>query len=167
MISACWHYQSKPAQLCAFVDKVREIEGAIVEIGCWDGKTTSHIANTCFPDKVICNDVWSTTNHDALFRAFTYNMDTSTRGNYTVKKQDCRTFMESLCMPIKFLHIESSNDYDSVCSTITTALTKMARGGIICVDYLCSNVRGDVERAVRKCLPDAKRIGTMWYFKMM
>ena len=37
---------------------VQYIKGNIIEIGCWEGKSTYHIANSCYPETLICNDAW-------------------------------------------------------------------------------------------------------------
>ena len=36
--------------------KTSHLSGYIIEIGCWEGKSTIAIANVCYPDTLICND---------------------------------------------------------------------------------------------------------------
>ena len=44
--------------LSNLLKEVKGIDGKIIEIGCWEGKSTICLANTCFPETLICNDTW-------------------------------------------------------------------------------------------------------------
>ena len=45
-----WYSQSQIENLIDLVKKIKHLEGNIIEIGCWEGKSTIAIANNCYPE---------------------------------------------------------------------------------------------------------------------
>ena len=187
MFNEDWYSQNQCIELSKLVEKVKNIKGSIIEIGCWEGKSTTYIANTCYPENVICNDTWKGNidesiitgiKHDSValaekrdvYSIFINNMKSLTKSNYIIKKQDCHDFIENYNDDIKFIHIDASHDYDSVYKTIKMALPLMVSEGIMCGDdFLSANINrydlnGGVERAVKELLPNAKNIDNLWYW---
>jgi len=182
-----WYSESQGEFLAELVNRVTELSGNIIEIGCWEGKSTSYIANACWPEKVISNDTWlgnvqesaaSNATHVSetiastrdVYATFVRNMDALTRGNYTVVKQDCFEWLATYAGPIKFIHIDASHDYESVRRTIEMVLPHMVSGGIVCGDDFISahmgraDLQGGVERAVREHLPGFTANSNLWYW---
>ena len=58
MFNDNWYSDQQLGDLINLVKKVKDIDGNIIEIGCWEGKSTIQIANNCFPETLICNDTW-------------------------------------------------------------------------------------------------------------
>ena len=58
MFNECWYDDSQIINLVDLVKKTPDISGDVIEIGCWEGKSTISIANACYPDTLICNDTW-------------------------------------------------------------------------------------------------------------
>jgi hypothetical protein len=56
MFSENWYSDSQCEELKKLVVKVKDLSGVIIEIGCWEGKSTINIATTCYPENLICND---------------------------------------------------------------------------------------------------------------
>ncbi len=187
MFNEDWYSNEQCIELAKLVSSIKHLEGDIIEIGCWEGKSTTYIANTCYPENVICNDTWrgnidegivTGVKHSSteiaesrdVYSRFIDNMNTLTKGNYIVKKMDCHDFMESYTRPIKFLHIDASHDYESVYKSIKMALPLIIDGGILCGDdFLSANMgrmdlQGGVERAVRELLPGFGNKGNLWYW---
>ena len=177
-----WYSSFQCDDLMGLVKNVKDIKGSIVEIGCWEGKSTSHIANACYPEIVICNDNWIGSPEDLnvtrlakerdVYSQFLINMDTLTKGNYSVEKKDCFEFLQNFNEPIKFIHIDAMHDYKNVFDTIQIVLPKMVKGGILCGDDFNNahinreDLQGGVERAVREALPGFKNLtgGNLWYY---
>ena len=151
---------------------VRHIKGEVIEIGCWEGKSTIRIANTLPTDKVLAVDTWKGNfnedpNHETVVAAkkrdvysrFRENIQAGTKGNVIPIRMDCHDFENMWFGDIKFLHIDACHDYKSVITTIRNLLPHMIKGGIMCGDDFLSahmgrdDLDGGVERAVRESLP--------------
>ena len=182
-----WYSTSQCDKISELVKYTRNLQGDIVEIGCWEGKSTISLANTCHPETLICNDTWlgnvaesAVTGQTHLtemivkerdvYSQFLKNMDKHTKGNYSVVKMDCMEWLKTSTTPIKFIHIDASHEYESVHETIRLVLPRMVPGGIMCGDdFLTSNIHrhdlhGGVERAVQELLPGYSTDGNLWYY---
>jgi hypothetical protein len=58
MFNENWYDNSQCNSLIELYDSVKELQGDIIEIGCWEGKSTTHLAIKCYPEILICNDTW-------------------------------------------------------------------------------------------------------------
>ena len=182
-----WYSSSQIENLIELVKKIKNLEGDIIEIGCWEGKSTISIANTCYPENLICNDTWLGNIQESIitgkehitetilksrdvYSIFLNNMNSLTKQNYQIVKIDCIEWLKKYDGNIKFIHIDASHEYESVFETIKLVLPKLVKGGIICGDDFlnsninCSGLHGGVERAVRELLPNFKNIDNLWYF---
>lgn len=187
MFNEDWYSAKQCRDLIDLIKQVSHLNGAVIEIGCWEGKSSICIANNCYPDKLICNDTWlgnveeskvTGTKHITeiilekrdVYKIFIQNMEIFTKKNYTVVKEDCLKWLEKFTEPIKFIHVDASHEYDSVFKTIKYILPHMVSGGIICGDdFLSANIgrsdlNGGVERAVREALPDFQNIDNLWFY---
>lgn len=182
-----WYSERQISDLINLFNHVKDIDGKIIEIGCWEGRTAIALANKCYPEILICNDTWLGNVQESIitgvthisedivrvrdvYNTFITNMDGYTNKNYTVVKEDCIEWLKTFDGCIKFIHIDASHDYESVFETIKLILPKMVKGGIICGDDYTSvhisrhDLHGGVERAVKETLPDHKNIDNLWYF---
>jgi len=186
MFNENWYSSSQLVNLTKLYDNVKNLKGNIIEIGCWEGKSTIALANSCYPEVLLCNDTWLGNVAESgvtgemhltelilkerdVYSIFINNMIISTKQNYKIIKCDCIEWLKTYDEPIKFIHIDASHEYESVFKTIKLALPKMVEGGIICGDdFLSANLgrtdlHGGVERAVRELLPNFKNIDNLWY----
>jgi len=187
MFNENWYADDQINDLCRLAKEVRDLEGSIIEIGCWEGKSTYNLANTVYPENLICNDTWLGNVEESkctgvkhvteiileqrdVYNIFKNNMDTLTKCNYEIVKKDCIEWLKTYDKPIKFCHIDASHEYESVYKTIELVLPKMIKGGIICGDDFFNanmgrtDLHGGVERAVRELLPDFKNINNLWFW---
>lgn len=187
MFNEDWYSGNQCVELIKLVRQVSHLNGEVIEIGCWEGKSTICIANNCYPSNVICNDTWLGNVEESkltgikhiteiiletrdVYSIFIKNMDFFTKKNYSVVKEDCLKWLQTFCQPVKFIHIDASHEYDSVLKTIQYILPNMISGGIICGDDFKSanmsrvDLNGGVERAVRESLPNFKNIDNLWYY---
>jgi len=187
MFNEDWYSESQIRNLITLLQKVKGINGKIIEIGCWEGKSTISLANNCFPEILICNDTWLGNVNESIITGVTHiteiilkerdvysifieNMNNNTQKNYVVIKEDCLEWLTHFDGDIKFIHIDASHEYESVYETIKLVLPKLVKGGIICGDdYQTANMNridlhGGVERAVQELLPTHKNINNLWYF---
>jgi len=182
-----WYSDEQCENLKKLVQYTIPFDGEIVEIGCWEGKSTSIITNQCYPEIVICIDTWLGNQAESVITGITHiteiivkerdvygffiqNMNRLTQQNYRVAKQDCIEWLKENNIKMKFLHIDASHEYESVFETIRLALPKMTKGGILCGDDFQTahigreDLHGGVERAVRELLPGFQSIGNLWYY---
>jgi predicted O-methyltransferase YrrM len=187
MFNENWYSNEQIVNLIHLLNTVKNVQGNVIEIGCWEGKSTIHLANNCYPETLICNDTWLGNVQESIvtgiehitetivktrdvYGTFVNNMNAETKQNYKIVKLDCIEWLANFDGLIKFIHIDASHEYDSVFKTIQLVLPKMVKGGIICGDdYLSANIsrtdlNGGVERAVRELLPHHNNVGNLWYF---
>jgi predicted O-methyltransferase YrrM len=179
-----WYPQEQMENLVRICQYTRPLQGAIVEIGCWEGKSTVALANTCFPETLIAVDSWAGNlgegaNHVTVellkerdvYRDFVENVRGLTRGNVQIERRDCFEFIAALREPIKFCHVDASHDYASVKRTLEMVAPIVVDGGIICGDDYVSaglhrtDLGGGVERACREVLPDHFSAGNFWFWR--
>ena len=187
MFNENWYPEEQIINLCSLANNIRNLEGNAIEIGCWEGKSTYNLANSIYPEVLICNDTWlgnveeskctglkhpteiilETRNVQEIFKN---NMNRLTRGNYLIVKKDCIEWLKSFNEPIKFCHIDASHEYQSVYQTIKLLLPRVVKGGILCGDDFLNaglsrtDLDGGVEKAVRELLPDFQNVGNLWYW---
>jgi hypothetical protein len=58
MFNENWYSENQIKNLINLFEKTRYLNGKIIEIGCWEGKSTISLANVCYPEILICNDTW-------------------------------------------------------------------------------------------------------------
>lgn len=186
-----WYSDAQVGDLQLLVDKVSKIpkKGVFIEVGCWEGKSTVALANRCYPEILFCNDTWKGNVEESkttgethptetilkernVLMVFKHNMNTCTRGNYSIVQEDCLTWLASVQDPIQFIHIDASHEYESVKKTIDLVKSRIVPGGIICgADFLSAHQRrldlhGGVERAVRESFGNEfQQKGNLWYWQ--
>jgi hypothetical protein len=114
-----WYSESQLSNLVELYKGVSDLSGSIIEIGCWEGKSTVRLANECYPKVLICNDTWLGNVEESkltgivhptemilkerdVFGIFKNNMDSLTKGNYLVIREDCIKWLTSFTGKIKF-----------------------------------------------------------------
>ena len=158
-------------------DKVKDLEGNVVELGCWQGKSTVGIANHIYPEDIICVDHWKGNTYEDpnhisvkllqkrnVYEEFEANMEIGTKKNYQVYKLDCFDFLGSFKGKIKLLHIDADHHYDSVFKSIQLAKPLMVDGGCICGDDFTTQqgVRDAVIESFRKSM--AGHFHNFWWW---
>jgi beta-1,4-mannosyl-glycoprotein beta-1,4-N-acetylglucosaminyltransferase len=176
-----WYPNDQIFHALAAYERTRALHGAVVEIGCWEGKLTIALANACHPDALIAVDTWTgsaaespdhVTVHLArqrdVFAQFQKNVRLLTSGNVVPTRRDVYDFLAGWSTPLKFVHIDASHDYRSVRHTLEVCLRWILPGGVLCGDDFQSadmnrrDLDGGVERAVRELLPGFEQIGNFW-----
>jgi hypothetical protein len=179
-----WYPDVQLTRLVAAFERSRRTGGAIVEIGCWEGKSTIAIANACHPEPVIAVDTWAGSLAEGpghptvliarerdVFGQFRSNIEALTRGNVTPVRQECLAWLTAWDQPLKFVHIDASQDYGSVRRTIELCLPHVGPGGVLCgddfqtADASRTDLDGGVERAVRETLPGFEQQHNFWLWQ--
>ena len=151
-------------------------EGAIVEIGCWEGRSTVVLSQSVAPRVVHCVDHWrgnvdEGADHPAARAAierdvlaqFVCNMERMTGGNWQHHVRDWRDWIAEWDQPIAFVHIDAAHDYKSVRDCIEALRPFLVPGAILCGDDAYAD---PVQDAVRDTLPGAEIIGKrLWVWR--
>jgi beta-1,4-mannosyl-glycoprotein beta-1,4-N-acetylglucosaminyltransferase len=179
-----WYPAEQQRWLERLARRVRHLNGAVIEVGCWEGRSTVMLANTVYPDDVLAVDTWAgnqaeDTDHVSVLAVgqrdilakFASNVRHMTGNNVVPFIMTSAAFFARFDAPIRFCHIDASHDYESVCTDIDGALRRLVCGGILCGDdFENANIRredlkGGVERAVRERLPGFRTAGNFWYWQ--
>jgi hypothetical protein len=176
-----WYSNEQIQDLQAAYKKVQGLEGDVIEIGCWEGKSTCALANIAHPKRILAVDTWQGNtaegeNHPSVvkakerdvFKQFEANVKTRTKGNVTSFKMDCFDFLKDFNGKVKFCHIDAAHDYASVKRTIEMLKPKLVSGAVLCGDDFQSanasrtDLGGGVEKAVREECPGFVSQGNFW-----
>ena len=152
-------------------------EGAIVEIGCWEGRSAIVIAQMIAPRTLHCVDHWQgnideDADHESgkiaaerdVLGAFVGNMDTCTAGNWTHYVMSWQEWIAGDDAwwhgkrpdKIAFLHLDASHDRASVRDCLLAIKPFLVEGAILCGDDAFDE---RVVAGVRDVFPDAEVIG--------
>jgi predicted O-methyltransferase YrrM len=178
-----WYSDDQARFLAVLGRFVLPLEGAVVEFGSWEGKSTCALANAVSPDVVIAVDTWQgntdeSPDHESVgiarerdvHETFIANIASLTKGNVMPVVQDCHEFMRDFSEPVKLCHIDACHDYQSVKRSIERVLPLVVSGGVLCGDDIVfanssrADLDGGVERAVSESLPGYKSSGNLWYW---
>jgi beta-1,4-mannosyl-glycoprotein beta-1,4-N-acetylglucosaminyltransferase len=179
-----WYDEKLLLKVCRLLASLNGMKGSVIEIGCWEGRSTIALAHTCYPDPLLAIDTWTGSMDESpdhvtvalarerdVWTQFWCNVELLTKGNVNPIKIDCHEFLHSWRGPIKFIHIDASHDFRSVKRTIEAVLPWLVPGGIVCgsdfenASTQRNDLDGGVERAVRELLPGFIQKGNLWYWK--
>lgn len=166
-----WYSDRSCAALAELVRKVRGLFGRIVEIGCWEGKSTVTIANEAWPATVLAVDTWAGSSGEVsaelakerdVLAQFRKNVATLTQGNVTEVRADWRDYLAADRTPVRFCHIDATHTYDEVADNIRAVWPVILPGGILCGD---DAAHSPVRSAVLDILGDDINLsaGTLWW----
>jgi len=149
-------------------------EGAIVEIGCWEGRSAIVLAQMIAPRELYCVDHWQgntdeNPDHESgkiaaerdVFDTFALNMHYCTASNYTTIYRSWQEWIVEWprCTDdsrIAFLHLDASHDRASVRDCLLAITPFLVDGAILCGDDAFDE---RVVAGVRDVFPEAEIIG--------
>ncbi len=142
-----WYTGEQNAYL-GWIAQTAPAEGAMIEIGSWEGKSTACLAQTIAPRQLIAVDTWqgSPTEGDdhptlKIIRSgrdiqatFHRNMELLTPHNVKAVQSDWRDWVATWDGPIALAHIDAAHDYESVRDCLVALLPFVVPNGVICGD---------------------------------
>jgi beta-1,4-mannosyl-glycoprotein beta-1,4-N-acetylglucosaminyltransferase len=172
-----WYDDLQCMQLAQLYERVRSLPGEVIEIGCWEGRSTVALANACHPKTLLAVDTWmgnlaedpehatvQRLRERDVWRAFLRNLRLLTAGNVQPVVADSQSFWERHRGNVKFCHIDGSHDYASVHADIAGGMRFLVPGGILCGDDYGPHAPG-VIRAVDELLPGFEHSGKLWFWQ--
>lgn len=179
-----WYPDEQLEDLADLLDDVLigEVEGHLVEIGCWEGRSTVVLASVAAAEGRILHAVdWWKGNldegegHPSVVGARTRDVqktfmeNIAPYGNVQVHNQSGDLFLQNLIGRIAFIHLDAGHTYGATKRLIDLAKPRMATGGIICGDDFLNahagreDLDGGVERAVAVSFEGYSTLGNLWY----
>lgn len=140
-----WFSDDSCEVLAELVAEVAEIEGIIVEVGSWQGRSTIALANAAYPRTVHAVDTWQGSPGEIsaelaagrdVFAEFTSNIAAETKGNVTPHRMGWREFNEDNGRggPVALLFIDAEHTFTEVRDNVLAFIDRVPPGGIICGD---------------------------------
>lgn len=148
------------------------VVGDVVEVGCWQGRSTVALARAVAPDTVHAVDTWQGSPGEIsadlaaernILHSFLENIAELTSGNVVPHVMGWREYFADHRHPVRFLHIDAEHTYREVADNIDEALPLMASGSIMCGD---DAHHPPVAEAVLERFPDASRTASLWWVKL-
>ena len=132
-----WFGEASCEALAALVEDVADVEGRIVEIGSWEGRSTIALANAAHPYHVHAVDTWEGSPGEVsadlaasrdVFAQFKTNIDLLTRGNVDVHRMGWRQYIANESDTLNsLLFIDAEHSYTEVHDCIEAFLPLMTR----------------------------------------
>jgi predicted O-methyltransferase YrrM len=162
----CWFDVGPQQTLAELVRSTANIDGIVVEIGAWEGRSTVVMAEAAHPRTVHTCDTWNGSPSDAsgqlaaerdVFAQWSANVEPF--DNVIGHRMDWREFVGSLTDPVAFCFIDAEHTYAEVFDNIHAIVPLMPAGAVLCGDDLnCP----DVSAAVSSALGVHRNHGPMW-----
>jgi len=186
MFSENWCSESQINHVKNLLNEVLDQNGLFIELGCWTGFSTCHIMNYIYPTKLIVVDHFFGNKEESkvegrrhitedildnrdIYGEFINNVNSLTRGNYILYKQDHYEFLRNLKSPISFVYIDGSHDYYSVKMQLELIMPLLMKGSLVCLDdywstYKSEALHGGVFKAVNELLTNFRTTDNMCYY---
>lgn len=139
-----WISEEQLAALADLAASTNHLDGAVIEIGAWQGLSAIPIANAVYPDPLRVVDHWrgdppgegidpalAARDNYGIFLA---NIAGATRGNVIVHKQDWREFAAWWDAPVRFLHLDATHTTAEVSDQIAAFAPQLVPGAVLAGD---------------------------------
>lgn len=155
-------------------------EGAMVEIGSWEGRSAVAIAQSIQPRFLTCIDHWRGNEDEGdeesieaakgrdVEKTFLRNMELLTPKNVMAYREDWREWIKQWKIAdaprLAFLHLDASHDYQSVRDCLQAIKPFLVEGAILCGDdYYAPPVHQAVQDALGEGVRDVG--GRLWEWR--
>ena len=152
-----WYPDDKIDALVELARSTRDLPGSVIEIGAWEGRSTTALMQAFSPDIVHVIDTWAGSPSDASFElakerdvyaTFLANIKEA-GNNFCIHRSDWRVAFASWRPRLRFVHLDGEHTYEQVRDNIAAALPLMVEDGILCGDDYSVHWPG-VRRAVEE-----------------
>lgn len=164
-----WFPQASCEAIAQLVRLTAGVDGSIVEVGCWEGRSTIALARAVYPEVVNAVDTWQGSPGEIsaeiasgrdVYARFLENVASSSSVNIEPHRMGWREYFAAHKDPVRFCHIDATHSYEEVRDNIAAAREALAPGGIICGD---DAHHPPVQQAVLEAFGDANLLATLWW----
>ncbi len=165
-----WFSVESQKALTKLARRTNSLHGRVIEIGCWEGRSTCALAHAVHPHVVDAVDTWQGSPNEIsaelaaqrdVFGRFVENITDLTQGNVKIHRQGWREYAADVS-PVRFLHIDAEHTYREVFDTIEAYRPLMVPGGIICGD---DAAHPPVIEAVRAQFGQVAFAASLWWWE--
>ena len=163
-----WFCQQSQDALAKLADRTAGLAGAVIEVGCWEGRSTVALADAVYPEVVHAVDTWEGSPgepswelaHDRdVYATFSENTDGL---NIKAHRMPWQSFFDAWAGPVRFCHIDAEHTYEQVRGNIEAVLPYLVDGGVLCGD---DAHHPPVLAAATEVLGTVNRAATLWWWQ--
>lgn len=167
-----WFSPQSQQALAELAASTNHLDGDVVEVGCWEGRSTVALAAAVLPATVHAVDTWQGSPNEIsadlagardVLHTFLGNMTELTDGNVVHHVMGWRDYFADHRDPIRFIHIDAEHSYREVFDNIAEVLPLMVSGGVICGDDVH---HPPVQQAVFEQLGGVAVTATLWHWRV-
>lgn len=165
-----WFPQSSQAVLARLGSEVRGLEGSVVEVGSWEGRSTIALARAVAPETVHAVDTWAGhESDDSGWLAEERDVKAQFLANVAAAgvaveahQMGWADYFAAHREPVKLLFIDGAHTYPEVMGNLEAAVPLVVPGGVVCGDdFLVPGVAGAVLGYFGAFVAEA----TMWWVR--
>ena len=166
-----WFSTQSQKALTRLARRTGSLSGRVVEVGCWEGRSTCALAHAVWPACVDAVDTWQGSPGEIsrdlaeqrdVYATFTENIADLTRGNVNVHRMGWRDYFAADDSPVRFCHSDATHTYEEVRDNIEAVLALLVPGGVICGD---DALHPPVIAAARDTLPEVHLEASLWWWQ--
>ena len=138
-----WFCQQSQDVLADLGRSVKDVDGLIIEIGSWTGRSTCALANAVYPRVVHAVDTWAGSPGEIsselasqrdVFAQWSANVAAFTKGNVVAHRMGWREYIPQIDQPVALVFIDAEHTEVEVRENIQAVLPLVAPSGVICGD---------------------------------
>ena len=143
-----WFCQQSQDLLAELGRSVKDVDGLIIEIGSWTGRSTCALANAVYPRVVHAVDTWAGSPGEIsselaaqrdVFAQWQANVAEFTKGNVISHRLGWREYVPQIDQPVALVFIDAEHTEVEVRENVQAVLTLVAPSGVICGDLSASS----------------------------
>lgn len=166
-----WFSQPSQDVLAALGQTVATVDGLIIEIGAWTGRSTCALARAIHPRIVHSVDTWQGSPSEIsaelaarrdVYAQWQRNVTMFTRGNVIGHRMGWREFVPTINQPVALAFIDAEHTYTEVYDNIVALRPHLAGGAVLCGDDVH---HPPVRDAVSDALGTFQQSATLWIWR--
>jgi hypothetical protein len=168
-----WISPSQLSMTASLAASTGHLQGEVIEVGVWQGRSAIPIAKAVAPALLHCVDHWLGDVPEAgdlgiekeklardNYGQYLENLRDSGTENVLTWRMGWREFAKTWHKPIRFLHIDASHTTEEVADNIRALLPYAVPGGVFCGD---DYTFPEVEAGVKQVFADPRGFERMWW----
>lgn len=168
-----WFGDASQQLLADLARSVTDVDGLIVEIGSWTGRSTCALARAIHPRMVHAVDTWNGSPGEIsselaaerdVYAQWQANVAAFTDGNVIAHRMGWRDWVPTVTDPLALVFIDAEHTEVEVRDNIAAVLALVPSGGVICGDDVH---HPPVRRGVAAMLPpvDVQVGASLWFWR--